>query len=113
GAREVIPCTDIAEAQRIAASFPPGEAVLGGERGGLRVEGFDLGNSPAEYTREAVGGKTVVFTTSNGTPAMESCRNAKRILLGAFVNLTPLVEVLRGEHAVHLVCAGTHGEVTF
>ena len=45
-------------------------AVLGGERGGLPIPGFDLGNSPAEYTRERVGGKTVVFTTTNGTRAM-------------------------------------------
>jgi 2-phosphosulfolactate phosphatase len=45
-----------------------------------------LGNSPTEYTRATVGGKTVVFTTTNGTRAMMPCRAARRVLIGAFVN---------------------------
>ena len=60
------------------------EAVgVGGERGGLPIAGFDLGNSPAEYTRERVAGKTVVFTTTNGTRAMKRCHAAHRVLVGA------------------------------
>ena len=112
GAREVIPCLEIDEARRVAAGFPPGEALLGGERGGLKIEGFDLGNSPEEYNRATVGGKTVVLTTTNGTRAMMLCRQAKRVLVGAFVNASAVARALLQEERVHLLCAGTEGQIT-
>lgn len=112
GARQVIPCLEIDEARRLAAGFPPGEALLGGERGGLKIEGFDLGNSPEEYSRPSVGGKTVVLTTTNGTRAMMLCRQAKRVLVGAFVNASAVARALAPEERVHLLCAGTEGEIT-
>ena len=77
GARAVIPALEVDEARRIAAGLPAGEAVLGGEREGLPIAGFDLGNSPSEYRPETVGGRTVVFTTTNGTRAMNRCRAAR------------------------------------
>lgn len=112
GARAVMPCLEVDEAQRLAARFSPGEAVLGGERQGLRIEGFDLGNSPQEYTPQAVGGRTVVFTTTNGTRALMACRQARRVLIGAFVNCRAVAAALAHEPAVHLVCAGTRGQIT-
>lgn len=112
GARAVIPCLEIDEARKMAESFPRGEAVLGGERGGLPIEGFDLGNSPSEYRPETVGGKTVVFTTTNGTKAMRQCQQAKRVLLGAFVNASAVAAAIAEEERVHLLCAGTRGEIT-
>jgi 2-phosphosulfolactate phosphatase len=111
GAREVIPCLEVEEARRIAAGFPPGGAVLGGERKGLPIEGFDLGNSPSEYTPQTVGGRTVVFTTTNGTPAMAACRHAEQVLIGAFVNARAIVERLTGRERLYLVCSGTRGEI--
>lgn len=112
GAREVVPCLEIEDARRVAAGLPSGRAVLGGERGGLPIAGFDLGNSPEEYTTEKVAGKTVVFTTTNGTRAMQRCRQVKRVLIGAFVNAAAVVEALMGEEQIHLLCAGTRGEIT-
>lgn len=112
GAREVVPCLEIEDARRVAADLPSGQAVLGGERGGLPIAGFDLGNSPEEYTPEKVAGKTVVFTTTNGTRAMQRCRQAKRVLIGAFVNASVVSEALTGEEQLHLLCAGTRGEIT-
>jgi 2-phosphosulfolactate phosphatase len=111
GAREVVPCVEVDEARRIASQFPPDEVVLGGERNGLPIDGFDLGNSPEEYLPERVAGKTVVFTTSNGTRAIERCRAARRVLIGAFVNATAVYQQLLEEEQVHLVCAGTRGRV--
>lgn len=111
GAESVVPCLEVEEARRVAAEFGA-DAVLGGERGGERIEGFDFGNSPTEYTAEKVQGRTVVFTTTNGTRAMRHCQRANRILLGSFVNLTALVEMLADEPAMDLVCAGTDGEIT-
>ena len=76
GAVEVIPCLEIDDARRVAAQFPAEEVILGGERQGLPIEGFDLGNSPEDYTPYAVAGKTLVFTTTNGTRAMIHARQA-------------------------------------
>lgn len=112
GVREVIPCLEINEARRVAAGFPPGTALLGGERGGVKIAGFDLGNSPEEYNPATVGGKVVVLTTTNGTRAMMLCRQAKRVLIGAFVNASAVASALLGEPQVHLLCAGTQGEIT-
>jgi 2-phosphosulfolactate phosphatase len=111
GAMQVVPCLEIPDAKRIAAELP-GQAVLGGEREGLPIPGFDLGNSPAEYTRERVGGKTVVFTTTNGTRAMQRCRNSRRALVAAFVNFSAVCRDLGDEQQVALICAGTDGHVT-
>src|SRR5438067_1101114 len=111
GAKEVVPCLEVEDARRIAAGLSGG-AILGGERGGVPIPGFDLGNSPAEYTRERVGGKTVVFTTTNGTRAMQRCKLASRVLLGAFVNFSAGCRELAGHDQLALVCAGTDGHVT-
>jgi 2-phosphosulfolactate phosphatase len=125
GAHEVIPCGEIEEAKRIAnqlvSSSSPissirrersNDVVLGGERGGQRIEGFHFGNSPHEYTADSVGNKTLVFTTTNGTRAMQLCRQARRVLLASFNNLSALVDELRIEKDLALVCAGTDGHVT-
>lgn len=112
GARQLYICqqTDDALAKAAGMSPPP---LLGGERQGLRIEGFDLGNSPAEYTAEKVAGKDIVFTTTNGTRAMAAARDAEQILLGSFVNLSALLACLaEANGALHLVCAGTNGEET-
>ena len=57
GATEVTPCVEIEEARRMSAALPKGHTVLGGERDGLKIDGFDLGNSPEEYTPERVAGE--------------------------------------------------------
>lgn len=115
GATEVIPCLEVEEA-REAARRRAGRAALGGERGGLAIEGFDLGNSPAEYTPESVRGKSVFFTTTNGTRAMTVCRQARRVLLAGFVNLSAVCQELKREAdevlKLDIICAGTDGEIT-
>jgi 2-phosphosulfolactate phosphatase len=112
GAVDVIPCLEVEDARRVAAGLPPGTFVLGGERGGRPIDGFDLGNSPGEYTPESVGGRTVVFTTTNGTKALMRCRLAKRVLVGSLVNRSAVCEALAEAEWVHLVCAGTRGRIT-
>ena len=68
-----------------------------------------MGNSPEDYTSEWVGGKSVVFTTTNGTRAMQRARQAERILIGAFVNAEALLDNLIHQKQIHLLCAGTNG----
>jgi 2-phosphosulfolactate phosphatase len=111
GASEVAPCEEIEDAKKLAATLGA-KAVLSGEREGLPIPGFDLGNSPAEYTRDRVGGKTLVFTTTNGTRAMHRCRHAARVLLGAFVNFSAVCRELTNDDQIALICAGTDGHVT-
>ncbi len=112
GARAVIPCLTIEDARAAAGALPSNGVVLGGERGGRSIEGFDLGNSPAEYVPRIVAGKTIVLTTTNGTKALLQCAGSERILMGSFVNLSALCSVLAGRQNVDLVCAGTDGQIT-
>jgi len=119
GCHAIRPCRDV-DTARTLAGMPPADStgpreppILAGERGGIRIDGFDLDNSPARYTPETVGGRTIVFTTTNGTTALETCRHAELVLVAAFVNTRSVVDTLiRLGQPVHLVCAGTDGEIT-
>ncbi len=110
GAAGIVPCLHVEEARSLAADQQG--TLLGGERGGLKIEGFDFGNSPAEYTVESVRGRTIAFTTTNGTRALQRCASAEQVLIGSFVNLTALCRALRSCRTIELVCAGTNGQVT-
>lgn len=113
GARRVIPCGSIDEARTIAARFPTDERLLGGERHGCLIPGFDLDNSPRAYTPERVAGQTLVFTTTNGTQALRRAQQAEEICVGAFVNLNAVARFLATQtRTIHLVCAGTDGQLT-
>jgi 2-phosphosulfolactate phosphatase len=113
GAACVIPCADVDTARQLAAKQTPGTTLLGGERGGVKIEGFDLDNSPASYSRDRVAGKTIVFTTTNGTAALLRTQGAARVLIGSLVNRRAVVQVLCADRrAVHLICAGTDGRTT-
>jgi 2-phosphosulfolactate phosphatase len=119
GAEAVIPCGEIEEAQAVAASLPPGMAILGGERGGLPIPGFDLGNSPGDFTFEVCHGKTVVMTTTNGTRAILASLEAERVYIASFANLKSTadeltVQLLKKDHGhpIHIVCAGTEGFIS-
>ena len=72
GAKRVIPVDTVEEAWELHRRLERERPLLGGERGGLKIDGFDLGNSPESYTPEAVGGRTVIMTTTNGTRAMRA-----------------------------------------
>lgn len=113
GARAVRPCLQVEEALAERDHYPDGTVLLGGERGGLLIPGFDLGNSPNDYTPDRVAHKTVLFTTTNGTKALHRCTAAAEILIGCFLNLSAVADWLADEtRPIHLVCAGTNGQVT-
>jgi len=106
----VMPMLSAREAKQAGAKNP--SALLGGERGGKKIDGFDLGNSPAEYPESTVRGKQILFTTTNGTKAMQACRAAQDIYIAAFVNLTAVCNQLADCPHIFVVCAGTEGEIT-
>ena len=116
GARAVIPVADKGEAGRLAASLDGDVSLLGGERGGETIPGYQAGNSPLEYTPDAVAGRTVVLTTTNGTAAMSQARSAAEAAVGAFTNAAAAVGFLRraldaGRPAT-VLCAGADGRVS-
>jgi 2-phosphosulfolactate phosphatase len=111
GAKAVVPCGEVEQARQVALRLGA-DALLAGERGGLPIPGFDLGNSPAEFTAQRVEGKTIVFTTTNGTRALLRCTGAEDVLLAAFVNFSAVCTELAGRDNVAIVCAGTDGQVT-
>jgi 2-phosphosulfolactate phosphatase len=109
----VRPCLEIDEARQLAGQMPAGRVLLGGERNGSPIPGFDLGNSPRQYTCSVCRGMTLVLTTTNGTRALLHASTADRVLLGAFVNYSAVCEQLRQDaRPIHVVCAGNGGDVT-
>ncbi len=113
GCVSVRPCATVEEAQALADSLPAGKVLLAGERQGLPLPGFDLGNSPREYTPARCAGMILVLTTSNGTRALLHAGRAERVLAASFVNYSATCEQLRREaRPVHILCAGEAGGVS-
>lgn len=105
GAADIHPVGTIEEAQALKARFP--EAVLGGERHGNLIPGFEIGNSPREYT--GLLNRQIITTTTNGTVALRACQGARRVLVGALLNLDAVAAELRASAPANvlLICAGT------
>lgn len=107
GARAVMPVADMEQAGKIAGNLDPEVYRLGGERDGEKIDGYHLGNSPLEYTREAVGKRDVILNTTNGTRALSRCTEAKHLVAACFLNANRVVEFVRkADDEVTIVCAG-------
>src|SRR5262245_35106817 len=113
GCTMVRPCLEVDEARALANGLPAGKVLLAGERGGRPLDGFDLGNSPQEFTGKACRGTTIVLTTTNGTRTLSRAAAAERVLVAAFVNYSAVCEQLRQDaRPIHVICAGTDGEIS-
>ncbi len=106
GVKAIYPTLSTEEAINLANSLGREDTLLCGERKGLKVEGFDLGNSPGEFTPERVGGKRLVMSTTNGTRAFLAAAGAERVVAASFLNLGAVVRSLASAEAVTMVCAG-------
>lgn len=107
GAKSIYPVSSIEDALRLANTFGRDEVLLCGERKCLPIEGFDLGNSPREFTRERVAGKTLVMSTTNGTNVMALTANASRVYVASLLNLGAIVdELVRTEAEPVIICSG-------
>ncbi len=109
GASEIYPVRTVEEALALKKEFAG--AILGGERHGDRIPGFDVGNSPLEY-REGVAPR-IITTTTNGTIALRACEHAKEVLVGALLNLDALAGSVRAASELLLICAGTFRDAAF
>lgn len=120
GAQAVLPVEEIPEA--LAAGARLENVLLAGERDGVRIDSsltkgraFDLGNSPREFTKSVVGGKTIVMTTTNGTRGLKACSHAKGVFAASFLNMSATASaVLAGRPtALLVVCSGTFEQAAY
>ena len=110
GAKAVIPFESSDEVVARAKQFEREDVLLAGERRMHTISGFDLGNSPREYTREMVEGKTVLLTTTNGTVVLAGLQGARDVVVACYVNYSAVSAMIRaaarGASDVSIVCAG-------
>jgi 2-phosphosulfolactate phosphatase len=111
GAERIIPIADVETASRLARPAERDKKLLAGERKGLPVPGFDLSNSPAEFTPARVRGRTIVLTTTNGTRALTAASKAGRIVVCSLTNLHAVAAALRSESELVVLCCGSEGSI--
>ncbi|MDT8369780.1 MAG: 2-phosphosulfolactate phosphatase [Longimicrobiales bacterium] len=106
GARGIYPTADTEEALRLAQSMGRDDTLLCGERRGARIEGYDLGNSPLDFTPEVVGDRRLVMNTTNGTRAFLAAEGADRVVAAAFVNVAAVARSVATVDDIVVICAG-------
>jgi 2-phosphosulfolactate phosphatase len=107
GARGIIPVEDMEEASKIAQNLDASRYLLCGEKDGKKIEGYHLGNSPLEFTKDKIADKTLIFNTTNGTKAITRANLADKIIIGSFLNLMAVVnELKQTDSEIILLCAG-------
>ncbi|MDX9856589.1 MAG: 2-phosphosulfolactate phosphatase [candidate division Zixibacteria bacterium] len=110
GAKGVIPTAGPGEAGDMRAKLGGDAVVLAGERNGVKIENFQLGNSPTEFTPESVGGKYVVMTTTNGTLALSRANKGWKVVTAGLVNVSKVAEAIAADDRdLLLVCSGREG----
>lgn len=111
GAEAIQVFDDLDALFRISQRWPIERRLLAGERGGIKLEGFDLGNSPSECTPAQVSGKRLFMSTTNGTRALERVRRVPILLTASLTNRAAVVRYLLEQqpHTVWIVAAGWHG----
>jgi 2-phosphosulfolactate phosphatase len=110
GCRGVVPILSPEQAKEKAQQFKKEEVLLGGEREGRKIKGFDLGNSPREYQKEIVEDRIIIFSTTNGVKTLEIVRGAFRIIIASFLNLQATFNYCsKFPGDILLACAGEEG----
>lgn len=113
GADNVTVFAGVEEARSYAQKLGRKNCVLGGERHALPIDGYDVGNSPLQYDRARVAGKTVIMSTTNGARAISGIKGSAATLIAASINhLAAANEAALLGNNVLIVCSGTNGEVS-
>lgn len=110
GAKEVIPVGSIDFAMKISVNSHGGQTLLCGERNTQMIEGFDLGNSPTEYTEASVGGKSIILFTTNGSKAIVKSKYSDKVFIASFNNLSKMAEhLVMLANDVEIISSGASG----
>lgn len=110
GAREVVPVSTVDFAMKVSGNAFGGQTILGGERNTKKVEGFNLGNSPLEYTQEIVAGKSIILYTTNGSKAIVKAKFSENLFICCFNNLPAITNhLLKLNKDLDIICAGSNG----
>lgn len=122
GAKEIIPVDSIEKAAELYSKLSKETRILAGERNGIKPTGFDLGNSPFEFTPDRIKGKTIILTTTNGTKLFQKAKNAKLKIIGSFVNSEAIInficknilkEITPENINIIFLCAGNYGQFSY
>lgn len=108
GAKDIIPVSSVDFAMKLSGNAQ--HTLLCGERNTKMIEGFNLGNSPLEYTAENVNGKSIILFTTNGSKAILKAKFSENLLTCSFNNLSAIVRHLHElDNDVEILCAGSNG----
>ncbi len=111
GCNGFIPILSPEKVREKAQQFEKEGILLGGEREGKKIEGFDLGNSPREYKKKIVKNKTIIFSTTNGVKTLEMAKDAHKIIIGSFLNLQAVCHYCTNyQGEILIICAGREGK---
>lgn len=120
GAKEIVPTDSYEKAVKIYSSLSKEFRFIGGEKNGLKPENFDAGNSPLEYTKDAIEKKNLIFCTTNGTKLFQKAKQAKIRLVGGFVNISAVIDRIEKSYIddaesaqITVLCAGTNGRLSY
>ncbi|MBL1212304.1 MAG: 2-phosphosulfolactate phosphatase [Ignavibacteriae bacterium] len=110
-AKEVIPVDSVDFALKVSGGAFSGQTLLGGERNTIKIDGFDLGNSPEDYSEELVAGKTVIIYTTNGSKAIVKSKYSEKLIVGCFNNLKAVAEYfIKLDEDFEILCSGSNGK---
>lgn len=105
--KEIIPVATVEFAVKVSGGMFGGQTLLGGERNTKKIEGFALGNSPLEYVKKVVEGKSIVFYTTNGTKAIVRAKFSENLLICSFQNISAVAKrIVELGKDIEILCSG-------
>lgn len=111
GAEEILPVAEVEAARALKNDGPRRDALLCGERQGEKLPGFDLGNSPTEYTTSVVSKRRLVYSSTNGSAALAAAPVGVEVLVAGYPNLSAAADRIASLNLpTLLVCAGKLGQ---
>ena len=109
GAKEVVPVATVEFAVKVSGGMFGGQTLIGGERNTKKIDGFAIGNSPFEYSRDVVEDKFIVFYSTNGSKAIVKAKFAEELFICSFINLSAVVKHLTNLNKdIEILCAGNN-----
>ena len=107
GAKEIVPVGSVEFAMKASSNMFGGQTLICGERNAKKIDGFNLGNSPLEFTNDVISGKSLVFFTTNGTKAIVKAKYSDEVIIASFLNISAVAKYLvELNKPFEILCAG-------